>query len=247
VVQQPAPQVTVTQAQPNVSVNQGQPEIIVHQPAPQVTVMIPPPEITVRMPKPEVNVSQTQPQVSVNQEKPTVQVVPSQNQTVASVATGQPVVRFTSDQPQVNISKSDQPVIHFEELQPGQQQAAVGSTTAARPGATATTQTQSAAQGNQIAVSELTGKTVMGPQPSDRFGTISAVIMDTKDKPFVIVDKGGQKYAIDVDNVQMRGRDLVLVGITDTARLPAWSDTDPANRNIKRLTADQKVMIKTSG
>jgi len=240
-IQQPAPQVTVTQAQPNVTVNQGQPELIVHQPAPTITVMIPPPEITIRMPKPEVNVSQAQPQVAVNQEKPTVQVVPSQQgASVAAVANGQPSVRFTQDEPKIAVSRNDQqPVIHFEEFNQNQQQAALGQNNQ--------TNVQSTAAPGNTLVSDLQGKVLMGPAANDRFGTISAVIMDTKDKPFVIVDKGGQKYAVDVEYVQMKGRDLMLVGVSDPTKLPVWNDADPANRNIKRLTADQKIVVKTAG
>jgi DNA gyrase/topoisomerase IV subunit A len=240
-IQQPAPQVIIQQTQPNISVSQGQPEIIVHQPAPIVTVQIPPPEITVRMPKPEVNVAQAQPQVSVQQNQPTVQVLPPAQSQVATVESQRPAVRFSSDEPQVTVNRAGQPTIRYEELGANQQQAAVGQANRTTTGQT------TAAGGNQIAVSELQGKVIMGPTATDRFGTITAVIMDTKDKPFVIVDKAGQKYAVDVENVQMMGRDLMLVGVSDTSRFPVWNDSDPANRNVKRLTAEQRVMIKTSG
>jgi hypothetical protein len=242
-IQQPAPQVIIQQTQPTVSVSQGQPEIIVHQPAPIVTVQIPPPEITVRMPKPEVNVAQAQPQVSVQQERPNVQVVPAPGaQTAAIVETPRPIVRFSSDQPQVTVNRAEQPNIKFEDLgTPSQQQAALGQTPSATGQAAVT------GAGNQIMVSELQGKTLMGPMPNDQFGTITAVIMDTQNKPFVIVEKGGQHYAVDVQNVQMRGQNLLIVGVTDTSRFPAWNDSDPANRNVKRLTPQERVTIRTSG
>jgi hypothetical protein len=240
-IQQPAPQVIIQQTQPTVSVAQGQPEIIVHQPAPIVTVQIPPPEITVRMPKPEVNVAQAQPQVQVQQERPTVQVVPAPNQQVATVVeTPRPVVRFSSDQPQVTVNRAEQPNIRFEELAPGQQQAALSQSQTATTG-------QTSAAGNQLMVSDLQGKILMGPQPNDRFGTITAVIMDTQNKPFVIVEKDGRHYAVDVNNVQMRGQNLMIVGVTDTSRFPAWNDADPANRNVKRLTPQERVTISPAG
>jgi hypothetical protein len=208
------------------------------------------------MPTPQVAVQQAQPKVSVDQAKPQVSLVPSQQQ--AEVQNGgaqKPVVKFESEKPQITVDQAEQPVVHFEQMdQNDQQQAAnqqpgnANANAADNPPNQQTTQ-QSPAPGEQtgnaqqIAVSKLKGMELKGPDGEKDVGKITAVILDGNARPFVIVDQKGQKVAIDVDYMRLKGDQLVLYGVTASAKLPEWKDSDMNSNRVQELSGDKTVSI----
>jgi sporulation protein YlmC with PRC-barrel domain len=210
--------VTVQQQAPTVSVTQGQPEITVHQPAPVVTIDIPKPEITVRMPKPSVEVAQAAPKVVVNQPKPEVHVIPPAKpdvntttaQTNVAVSQAAPIIHYESEQPQVHVTQAQgEPTIKVEQFDRTIDRAAP--TTASLPGT-----------GPQVTASELTGKTVMGPQ-GQKLGTVKAVILDAQNRPFIVVERSGigstigilaKQIPIPAQNAKLDGGQVMIQGLT---------------------------------
>jgi sporulation protein YlmC with PRC-barrel domain len=211
-IEQPSPTVTVQQAAPTVSVNQGRPEVTVRQPAPVVTIEMPKPEITIRLPKPSVEVAQAAPQVVVNQAKPDVKVVTPPNTANAepnvNVAEAtNPIIHYESEPPQVHINQAQgDPTVKVEQLD-----------RTADSGA-------ASARGPRVSVSQVSGKSVIGPQ-RQKLGTVKSVILDGQSHAFLIVERvgtagqglreqGAKEIAIPAQYVRLDSNEIMIEGLT---------------------------------
>jgi hypothetical protein len=255
-VQQAAPQITIEQPQSQVTVQQSQPEMTVHQPAPIISIEIPAPEITFSMPTPQVSVNTPEPQVSVKQAEPEVRVVtPPDNAEAAVQAQGeqpQPIIRYRADEARVTVKQADQPVIRFEQAaDTGQQQPptaedqAGAQDIAANQDRSATAESDQTPAGDQLQVSTLQGMRVMAPDGQESIGTVTAVIMDARQRAFVIINRGADQVAVMADHTQHRGDMLVLHDV-DPLKLPVWDPNSAEEDSVEELTGDQTITIRGS-
>ncbi len=263
-VRQAAPQITIEQPQSQVSVQQGQPEVIIHQPAPRISIDIPPPQITFRMPAPEINVDTPEPQVSVNQAEPEVSIVRSPDEDTGAVAetvtaaTPEPIIRYEAEDAHVEVTQADQADIRFEEAADQGQVAADQAGPQVDPGASGTPAAQDQAASEPAAVDEqqamtgesavevqtLQGMVLVGDEEMGSIGTVSAVIMDTRDRPFVIVDNGDGEVAVMLEYVRLDSDRLVLEQFADTSQFPPWDRNAEAAQAVRELPADQTVALR---
>jgi hypothetical protein len=86
----------------------------------------------------------------------------------------------------------------------------------------------------------------MGEKDNSDIGMITAVIMDAKNKPFVIVEKNGMEYALDASFTYMKGDALVFNGGTDTTKLPPWNENQLQGNTSHKLTGDQSITVATT-
>ncbi len=267
-VQQTAPKITIEQPRTQVSVQQGQPEVTIHQPAPRITIEIPPPQITFNIPKPQVNVTTPEPQVSVNETKPQVQVVSppkNDNGTVQMQAElAQPIVHYNSEKAQVQVTQPDQAEVTVEQA-PGTngQQQPGGQVAANQDNGTAATnrttdnqnlatiqqdnQANQAGTGQKIQVSQLKGMNLVGRDGKENVGKVTAVILDADSRPFLIVDENGTKVAVMADYTRLNGDQLVLQGLDDPSKLPAWNPDQMKPGNMQTLSGKQTILIAPAG
>ena len=258
-VQQAAPRITIEQPQSQVSVQQGQPEVIIHQPAPRISIDIPPPQITFRMPAPEVNVVTPEPQVSVNQAEPEVAIVRAPDDGTSNVAATasapEPIVRYETEEALVEVTQADQPDVRFEDAVDQEQVAAGQAGPQVDPGAgTPAAQDQAAseptavdeqqAMTGAVQVQTLQGMPLVGGDEMGSLGTVSAVIMDTQDRPFVIVDRGDHEVAVMVEYVRLESDRLVLEEFADTSQFPPWDRNGEAAQEVRELSADQTIELR---
>jgi sporulation protein YlmC with PRC-barrel domain len=240
-VDQASPTVTVHQEAPTVSIAQGRPEVTVRQPAPVITIEIPKPEITVRIPKPTVEVAQVTPQVVVNQVKPDVNAanvtaVPSQASPNVRVSEStNPIIHYESEQPQVHINQAQgEPTLKVEEID---RQAAAVST--AGP----------VDQGPRVAVAELDGKSVIGPQ-GQKLGTVKLVILDNRNRPFLIIDRGNaagrgaKEIPVPAENARLDGDHVTIQGLSQ-AQLDVIREYK-ADENYRTVMGDQTISMAHS-
>ena len=264
-VEQAAPQITIEQPQSQVTVQRGQPEVIIHQPAPRISIEIPPPQITFRMPPPDVNVETPEPQVSVNQAKPEVRVVSTPDDEDASDATitanasetPQPIIHYDAEKAQVEVTQSDQPTVRLEQasqddLSAGANQAATSDADAEMTDQQTQQQSDTTEQtvdqntaGAEIEVSRLQGMAFDTGNGNGDIGTVSAVIMDARDRPFLIIDgSDGQQFAVMTEYTELRGDRLVLIQPADPSQLPRWTADDAGSNEIRQLSDNDTVRVR---
>jgi len=242
-IEQPSPTVTVQQEAPTVSVNQGRPEVTVHQPAPVVTIDMPKPEITIRLPKPSVEVAQAAPQVVVNQAKPDVKVVPPANtanvQPNVNVAeASNPIIHYESEPPQVHINQAQgEPTVKIEQLD-----------------RTADSGAALSDRGPRVAVSQVSGKSVIGPQ-RQKLGTVKSVILDGQGHAFLIVERvstagqgvkeqGAKEIAIPAQYVRLDGSEVLIQGLSQS-QINAIREYK-ADSNYRTVAADEMIPMGRS-
>lgn len=122
VVEQPRPQITVTDPRSQVNIEQPQPRVTVRQQAPTVTIDQPPPEIVVHMPSPQVDVRNRQPRVSVNVPKPHVTVEQQGSSPRVQVQNGseqKAQVQYERAHPQVQFERVGEPRVVYRPTERG--------------------------------------------------------------------------------------------------------------------------------
>jgi hypothetical protein len=258
-VEQAAPQITVEQPPSQVTVQQGQPAITVRQPAPIITVEIPAPEITFSMPTPEVGVTTPEPRVSVKQAEPEVHVTKSPDNAQADIQAQaeqpQPIINYQAEEAKVTVTQADKPVVRFEQQastdqQPTAQDQSDSQDVAAKQdraseGTAPTDDDQAAAAGgDEIQVSRLQGMQVMAPNNQGNIGTVTSVIIDAKQRPFVIIRRGNEDVAVMVEQTRLNGDTLVVQGISDANQLPVWDPDSAEAANVKELSGNQTVIVR---
>ena len=116
VVEQPRPQVTVTDPRSQVSVEQPRPRVTVRQQAPTVTIDQPPPEVVIHMPPPNVDVQDREPKVSVNVPPPQVNVEQQERSARVQVqgrSDEAAQVQYERARPQVKFERAGEPRVVY--------------------------------------------------------------------------------------------------------------------------------------
>ncbi len=261
----PQPEVTITMPKPEVNVSQAQPKVSVNQQKPQVNVVPSQQQAqteTNGSAQPIVKFTADKAKVDVTQpDKPIVHFEQAGANGANTAANGLNDNQLKAETAQANPQgQMPESVNPSDKTAQATQDNGQGQMDQANPGLVAQDNAQgqmdqanplggqqAAGAAQQVAVSKLKGMDLMGVNDEQAVGKITAVILDANNKPFVIVDKSGQKVAVDVDYTRMKGNDLVLSGVSSPDNLPKWDDSKLQSKQVKELTGDQTISIQTAG
>jgi hypothetical protein len=251
----PQPEVTVQQAQPTVQVQQPQPQVRVEQPEqPQVQVQeAAPANVQLAQPEGQANVQveqageakvtyeRAEPKVTINQAQgqPTIRMENMNGQPGAGDQAGQqPAADQAGQQPAgqqgAQLRDSEDPN-KTPEAQEGQAQGDQQQAAATQAGQQQGAQQPIAGGAMQrFAVADLDGARVVNER-GDQLGKVDGIVQSTADqKRYVVINHGGflglgeKKVALSLEGLMMRGKDVVVPGLTDDEirALPTFEESD---------------------
>jgi hypothetical protein len=255
IVRMPQPEVTVQQAQPTVQVQQPQPQVRVEQPEqPQVQVQeAAPANVQLAQPEGQANVQveqageakvtyeRAEPKVTINQAQgqPTIRMENMNGQPGAGDQAGQqPAADQAGQQPAgqqgAQLRDSEDPN-KTPEAQEGQAQGDQQQAAATQAGQQQGAQQPIAGGAMQrFAVADLDGARVVNER-GDQLGKVDGIVQSTADqKRYVVINHGGflglgeKKVALSLEGLMMRGKDVVVPGLTDDEirALPTFEESD---------------------
>jgi hypothetical protein len=259
-VQIPRPQVTLLMPEPDVDVSTSEPQVSVDQADPQIEVIRPSqaeaqsqtrasaetPEPIVRYESedPRIDVSQTG-EVEVRMETREVEREGSNAMKAADERDPDMAAQQDMAEQQQNRDlERDRDMAAQDmsgrqgmaEREQGEQQTAANERRSQEAGAGT----------RQLTVAELKGMELMDAEQGS-IGTIELVIIDSDDRPFVIIDRGDDQAAVLVSLTRSQENHLVLRDGMDESSLPAWTQDELGSNGIRELEDNQQIRLQTAG